>query len=287
MKSLVKFIVVCLLFFNSASLLSQEFQGKAYYQSKSSLELGRWGATMSQQQKKQIAARLKNRLEKTFVLTFNKRESMYKEEEVLDAISGATDSWGKNFRAGDQYKNVQENKLVQNQEFYGKRFVIEDKIQTYNWNLGTETKKIGQYNCYKAVCLVPSSELEWWSFSWSKMRQKDAKEEANSVASGETSMSDEKPKIEEIDMTQIVAWYTPQIPVSHGPSEFWGLPGLILEVSYNGTTVLCSKVVLNPKEKNEIEAPNRGKLVSKTEYTDIIFKKMREFRENRMGRRTR
>jgi GLPGLI family protein len=65
------------------------------------------------------------------------------------------------------------------------------------------------------------------------------------------------------------------------------LPGLILEVSYNGTTVLCSKVVMNPKEKIDIEAPNRGKLVSKTEYTDIVFKKMREFRENRMGRRTR
>ena len=28
----------------------------------------------------------------------------------------------------------------------------------------------------------------------------------------------------------IVAWYTPQIPVSHGPAEFGGLPGLILEL---------------------------------------------------------
>jgi GLPGLI family protein len=207
MKSLLKCIIVSLIFFNPVTLLSQAFQGKAYYQSKSTLELGRWGATMSQQQKKQIAARLKNRLEKTFVLTFNKRESIYKEEEVLDAISGATDSWGKNFKAGDQYKNVKENKLIQNQEFYGKRFIIEDKIQAYNWNMGTEKKKIGQYTCYKAVCLVPSSELEWWSFSWSKMRRKDTKEQA-AVAYNKTSISDEKPKIEAIDMTQIVAWYT-------------------------------------------------------------------------------
>ncbi|WP_248724169.1 GLPGLI family protein [Seonamhaeicola sp. ML3] len=283
MKSVLKIISFCIVLLGSVCIHGQEFQGKAYYQSKSALELGRWGATMSQQQKKQIAARLKNRLEKTFVLTFNKTESTYKEEEVLDAISGATDSWGKNFRAGTQYKNVKDNKIVQQQEFYGKRFVIDDNIQKFNWNLGTETKTIGNYTCYKAVCLIPSSDLEWWSFSWSKMRKRDANKEA--ATSSENNEGDQKP--EDIEMTQIVAWYTPKIPVSHGPSEFWGLPGLILEVSYNGTTVLCSKVVINPKEKNKIEIPEKGKYVSKNEYVDIIFKKMREFRENRIGRSTR
>ncbi|WP_299547073.1 GLPGLI family protein [Seonamhaeicola sp.] len=287
MKAILKFLALYLVSFYVSSACGQEFQGKAVYQSKATLELGRWGATMSQQQKKQIAARLKNRLEKTFVLKFNKSESIYKEEAVLDAISGATDSWGKNFRAGDQYKNVKENRLIQSQEFYGKRFVIDDNIQTFNWNLGTETKQIGQYTCYKAVCLVPSSELEWWSFSWSKMRRKDAKEQANKTTGNHEATTREEPKIEAMDMTQIVAWYTPQIPVSHGPLEFSGLPGLILEVSYNGTTVLCSKVVINPKEKIEIKAPDKGKLVSKQEYSQIIFGKMREFRANRLGRRTR
>ena len=49
---------------------------------------------------------LKNRLEKTYVLNFNKEESFFKEGDKLDAMSGATDSWGKNFAAGDQYKNI-------------------------------------------------------------------------------------------------------------------------------------------------------------------------------------
>ena len=49
----------------------QDFQGKAYYFSKSSLDLGSWGARMSEAQKKQMQSRLKNRLEKTFVLNFN------------------------------------------------------------------------------------------------------------------------------------------------------------------------------------------------------------------------
>ena len=76
------------------------------------MELGRWGARMSEAQKKQIAARLKNRLEKEFVLVFNKEESLFTEEEQLDAISGATDSWGKNFAAGENYKNVKKFRLI-------------------------------------------------------------------------------------------------------------------------------------------------------------------------------
>ena len=55
----------------------QEFQGQAYYFAKSTLELGSWGARMSEAQKKEIQARLINRLEKTFVLNFNKVESTF------------------------------------------------------------------------------------------------------------------------------------------------------------------------------------------------------------------
>ena len=94
---------------------NQNFQGKAYYFSKSKLELGNWGARMSEAQKKQMQSRLSNRLEKTFILSFNKEESIFEEEEKVDAISGATDSWGSNFSRGKQYKNIKENQLVQTQ----------------------------------------------------------------------------------------------------------------------------------------------------------------------------
>ena len=74
-------------FFENNSLIVQEFQGRAYYFSKTKMELGSWGARMSEAQKKQIKSRLKNRLEKTFVLVFNKNESLFYEEEKVDAIS--------------------------------------------------------------------------------------------------------------------------------------------------------------------------------------------------------
>ena len=246
----------------------QDFYGKAVYQTKTKMELGNWGARMSEAQKKQIAARLKNRLEKSYTLSFNKTESIFKEEEVLDAISGATDSWGKNFTPGESYKNITDNKLVQVQEFYGKKFLVKDDILKIDWQMGKESKQIGQYMCFKATALVPTKQLEWYNFSWGELRaaEDDNAEEA---------------------MTEVEAWYTPQIPVGHGPGEYAGLPGLIMEVSAGGTTVLCSKIVLNPKEKVRIEAPNKGKEIGKIAYKETVIKKMTEMRNNRGRRRSR
>lgn len=253
---------------------SEDFQGKAYYFSKSRMNLGNWGARLSEAQKKQIEARMKNRLEKTYILTFNKEESMFYEEEQLDAISGATDSWGKNFAPGEQYKNVKTNTQVQNQEFYGKRFLVKDELQPIEWVMGSETKQIGNYMCFKATASIPTLDLNWYSFSWDRLRNSNNEQNPE----GETTE-------EEIQMTEVEAWYTLQVPVSHGPLEYWGLPGLILEVSAGDTTILCSKIIMNPDERAAIEAPDRGKVVTKDEYQEIITEKMKEFRDNRMRRR--
>lgn len=253
---------------------TQEFQGQAYYFSKTKMELGRWGARMSEAQKKDVAARLKNRLEKTYVLSFNKEESVFKEEDKLDAVSGATDSWGANFSRGYQYKNVKDNALVQSQEFYGKKFLVKDKLQEIDWKMGKETKQIGQYTCFKATASVPSKELAWFNFSWADLRNSEPKKNAD----GTTTMP-------EVKMTEIEAWYSPQIPVSHGPAEYWGLPGLILEVSAGNTTMLCSKIVMNSGEQVKIEAPNKGKEITKSDYQATIREKMLEMRNNRGRRR--
>lgn len=247
-----------------------KFQGKAYYFSKSNLELGRWGARMSEAQKKQIEARLKNRLQKTYILSFNQEESLFKEEEKLDAMSGATDSWGKNFAAGRQYKNVKTKEQIQNQDFYGKKFLVKDDLLQIKWTLSGESKKIGNYDCKKATAQVAKADLEWYSFSWDSLRQEQSQDSS---------------KVETPEMIEVTAWYSPQIPVRHGPSEFWGLPGLILEVSSGNTTMLCSKIVLNPDEEIEIKAPNKGKEITKMAYQETVKAKMQEFRNSRMGRR--
>jgi len=265
--SFSKIITLLLLIFFTSQTYSQKFQGKAYYFSKSKMELGNWGARMSEAQKKQIQSRLKNRLEKKYILSFNMQESTFLEEDKIDAISGATDSWGGYFSRGDLHKNITNDKLIQSQEFYGKRFLVKDDLLKIEWNLGTETKKIGNYTCYKAAAMVPKSDLNWFDFSWSDLRQNSENEKK------------EEPLI------VIEAWYTPQIPVAQGPAEYWGLPGLILEVSAGNTTLLCSEIILNPKDKIDIIAPDKGENITKKEYTSNIRKKMVEMRNNRMGRR--
>ena len=272
--NILTFLIIPFMLIGGDNKPSNDFQGKATYISKSRLELGTWGARMSEARKKQIAARLKNRLEKEFVLVFNKEESLFIEQEQLDAISGATDSWGKNFAAGENYKNVKSDKQIQQQEFYGKKFLVKDQLQPMTWTLGNETKKIGNYTCFKATTFIPTDDLLWYSFSWSRMRTTNDLEE-------KTTEVDDK----SVDITEVEAWYTPQIPVRHGPSEYWGLPGLILEVSAGETTMLCSKIVLNPSDVIEIEAPSKGSVVTKSEYQDLIQNKMVEFRNNRMRRR--
>ncbi len=249
---------------------SQEFQGKAYYFSKAKMELGTWGARMNEAQKKEVYARLKNRLEKTYVLDFNKTESVFNEEDQIDAIAGATDTWGSNFTRGEQYKNVKENQLLQSQEFYGKKFLVKDKLQEIDWKMGSESKIIGQYTCFKATASIPTEELTWYDFSWGDLRESDSEESSDTA---------------EVPMTEVEAWYTLQIPVSHGPGEYWWLPGLILEVSAGSTVMLCSKIVLNPKETIKIEAPDKGKEITKSEYQATVREKMTEMRDNRGRRR--
>lgn len=263
------FLLILLL---PAILLSQDFQGKAYYFSKSTMELGSFGATMSEAQKKQIQERLKNRLEKTYILSFNKEASIFKEDYKVDAMSGATDTWGKNFTPGDQYKNVKTKELLQKQEFYGKQFLIKDDLLTIDWIMSSETKQIGNYMCFKATASIPTNDLTWYDFSWDRL---NANKKPDSIATSKAVI------VEEVNMTEIIAWYAPQIPISQGPLEYWGLPGLILEVNAGNTTLLCSKLILNSDEKINIKAPEKGKEVSKKEYQEIIASKMQEMRNNR------
>ena len=160
---------------------------------------------------------------------------------------------------------------MQAQEFYGKRFLVKDTLYRIDWSLGTETKKIGIYTCYKAKAFVPTSELNWYNFSWNDLNDGNDKEEAV--------------KEPEEKMIIVEAWYTPQIPIAQGPAEFWGLPGLILEVSAANTTLLCTEIVLNKEKTIAIDAPDKGTEITKKDYTITVRNKMVEMRNNRMGRR--
>ncbi|MCB0424000.1 MAG: GLPGLI family protein, partial [Mangrovimonas sp.] len=58
----------------------------------------------------------------------------------------------------------------------------------------------------------------------------------------------------------------------------------ILEVNADRTTILCSKIVMNPEEKEEIKKPSKGKEVTQEEYNQIVKEKIEEMREMYGGR---
>lgn len=271
MKSIITYLfILC----SVVVFAQKDFQGKAVYQSKTSFDMSRFdNREMTEQRKKQMMDRMKNMLEKTYTLHFNKTASLYKEEEKLEA-PGQSDFRFGGMSGGTQYKNTSDKKMLEAKEFFGKKFLISENVEMPQWEMSGETKQIGQYLCYKATMMKKND-----AFDWRSMRRRNNDKPKDSIKV--TKVTDE---IEVPKETLVTAWYTPQIPVSNGPDVYWGLPGLILEINADRTTILCTEVVLNPTEKIIIEAPTKGDKVSRDEYNKIMKKKMEEMREMFRGR---
>ncbi len=79
----------------------------------------------------------------------------------------------------------------------------------------------------------------------------------------------------------IVAWFTPQIPVTTGPGGLHGLPGLILMASFNDgeREVQAQEVNLQELEAKAIVIPSDGKKVTQEQYDKIQEEKEREMEE--------
>jgi len=82
----------------------------------------------------------------------------------------------------------------------------------------------------------------------------------------------------EKDSSKIIAWFTPVIPVSAGPSNLGGLPGLILSVEKNDgkETINATSVDFAALPDDKIEKPNKGKKVTREEFDKIVEEKMKE-----------
>ena len=201
----------------------------------------------------------------------------------FDAVSGQGGGQGPGGfgGGGTKYKNVKEGKLLEATESFGKKFLITEDAAKPKWILGSETKKIGNYTCFKATLIKETDASDWTNMRRRRGNNNDKKKDTTNTRK----VSDE---IEMPKTIEVTAWYTPQIPISDGPGNYWGLPGLILEINEGRTTILCSEIVINPEEKIEISAPKKGKKVTREEYTKIMKKKMEEMREmfrNRRGSR--
>lgn len=181
---------------------------------------------------------------------------------------------------GTFYKDVKAKTYTVDKEFMGKEFLVIDSLPKLNWKMESETKQIGGYTCYKATAVKEASKTDFRNL---RPKNKEEKKDDSGKASGETktNFADNFEMPKEIIIT---AWYSPEIPVNQGPENYWGLPGLILEVNDGRTTILCSKIVLNAKDKIEIKPSKKGKVISQKDYDETVIKKMEELREMNRGR---
>lgn len=102
--------------------------------------------------------------------------------------------------------------------------------EKYDWIITAESKKIGEYTCYKAT-------------SERKLKNRNGTEYLSSV----------------------IAWFAPVLPYNFGPKDFNGLPGLILELQFNKSVYLATKIEVDTNSKAKIELP-KGKMIDYKEY---------------------
>jgi GLPGLI family protein len=181
-----------------------------------------------------------------FVLEFNRNKSLFFLEKSLSI--DLTEFYTKTavlIVKGNKvfYTDLEKELLFEQTTFMNEELTIESSLNDLKWELTRDSKKIGEYLCYKAV----------------------------------TSKKIFDKNNEEISYF-FTAWYCPEIPFQYGPFEFNNLPGMILELSNKEFIYSAKKVILNDK-LIEIDAQIKGKIITREEY-DKMGKKMLEKHRN-------
>jgi len=160
------------------------------------------------------------------------------------------------------YFNYGEKRMVDQREFGGKKYLINDSIRSLEWKITGESKTILGLACQQATT------------------QRIATRFANSIVNGEMKRG------EVTDTLNIVVWFTPAIPVPAGPDYQGQLPGAILEININNGQTVYKAIEISPKaELASIKEPKSGKKVTLKEFVVEQEKVMKDMQNNRQFRR--
>jgi GLPGLI family protein len=268
MKNYTKSIIAFVFMLVNALLYAQDFQGVATYKTSMKMDFEidsvAQGQGINKDMQEKLNAMLQKQFQKEYKLTFTPYESVYKQEEKLAAPSPQSNGFQimvvGDGQSSTLYKNTKEKRYANEQEILGKKFLVQDELKDNEWKLENETKFIGQYTCYKATRTIEMERVSSMSFNTDEKKSEVTKEKVT-----------------------VTAWYAPEIPVNAGPGMYWGLPGLILEVNDGTQTIVCSKIVLNPKNRVSIKEPTKGKKVNAEKFEEIMRKKTKEMTERYRG----
>lgn len=246
----------------NTTITAQNFSGIATYKTSAGVKID-LGEKASEAEQERIQNELSKKLQKEYELHFNRSESTWRNVETLGGTPDKPGSSGNGFlmvsmnKGNFLYKNIAQKLYEKQEDIMGKLFIVKDSLPAYEWQLTNETKKIGSYNCQKAI-YTKIVETKKFSTGMEEM---------------ETGT----------DTVRTEAWFTMDIPVSNGPNDYYGLPGLILEVKTGNRVVICTKIVLNPETGIEIEKPKKGKVMDAKSYQALSEEKMQEMMKRYSG----
>ncbi|PCE63315.1 GLPGLI family protein [Sediminicola luteus] len=264
--TLIRIVLTLVMTLMIGFLNAQQMTGRAVYKSMSKMEIRLDSTEASAAMQADLQEQLMEAMKKDYELNFNSTESNWKELPKLDKSMGGGGIQVIGIASGGGadgllYKNTKTKGFSETQGMFGKLFLIEGDLEEYEWELGSETKQIGQYTCYKATAV--------------------RKFMASSFSSSDDGVDSSEQEREQT----LTAWYSPEIAVNHGPDVFWGLPGLILEISNGERTLICSQVILNPSDAKAVVPATKGKKVTEAEYEDIMEKQMQKMHRMHGGRK--
>lgn len=173
---------------------------------------------------------------KNGVSTFEKVTKLEKENPKLPLVSILIGN-------GVYYTDIEKKEILNQKNSLGELFLV--KHEFFKWQLTQETKKIGNYICYKAI--------------------------------GYKTVENKKG----VSKNLVEAWYTREIQLPYGPKEFSGLPGLIVSIKEGRLIMNLEKVLINPKREISIKKPKKGIKVSLEEFNRISKKAFSELKRKK------
>ena len=214
-----------------------------------------------------------------FELIFNESVSLFRsvvDEEAPDPFANAGGGGGggmrMNFRmpTANTYTDMAKQMQYEERAFFEKEFLIVDSLKQYKWKLSEETKTIAKQLCKKATTMITAPQ----------MRMRVSMGGGNNTDT--TANTPRAPK-----ETELVVWYAENIPVSFGPDNYSGLPGVIMEIDQdNGATVTTAVEVSAKYPKKELVAPTKGDKMNRAQFQENMQKLMQDMQRGggiRMG----
>lgn len=159
--------VVFIAFAKANTIQAQEFKAIAHFIAQTKFDIKEDTTTSKKEDvsKDPRMAELKAMLKKSlaegtkqeYIMEFTATESAYdKVQELAKPAQPGKMSFSfssNNGATSRVYKDIKEQKYYKEDQILGKDFLIIDDFKTYNWQTTNETKKIGNYTCYKATYL--------------------------------------------------------------------------------------------------------------------------------------